>query len=121
MNTSFTGEDSFDVSLDAGSPNAAGYTEFDLNDGSTSNSWWYAYTFPLAGATVSVGDGNDGSVLFTTACAYGTPSDTFDACGTQVQLSGLGDTFIAASYDFGNGWSVAGGYEGGNNTDGLGD
>ena len=122
LNTSFTGEDSFDVSLDAGSPDAAGYTEFDLNDGSTSLTVdGIAYTFPLAGATVSVGDGNDGSVLFTTACAYGTPSDTFDACGTPSSaFAGLGNTFAAASYDFGNGWSVAAGYEGeGDNADGL--
>ena len=122
LNTSFTGEDSFDVSLDAGAPNAAGYTEFDLNDGSESLTVdGIAYTFPIAGVTVSLGDGNDGSSLFTTACAYGTPSDTFDACGTPSSaFAGLGDTFIAASYDFGNGFSVAGGYEGeGDNTDGL--
>ena len=113
LNTSFTGEDSFDVSLDAGSPNAAGYEEFDLNDASTSLTVdGIAYTFPLAGATVSVGDGNDGSVLFTTACQYGTPSDTFDACGTPSSaFAGLGNAFIAASYDFGNGFTVAGGYE----------
>ena len=36
LNTSFTGEDSFDVSLDAGSASANGYAEFDLNDASTS-------------------------------------------------------------------------------------
>ena len=122
LNTSFTGEDSFDVSLDAGSPNAAGYEEFDLNDASTALTVdGIAYTFPLAGATVSVGDGNDGSVLFTTACQYGTPSDTFDACGTPSSaFAGLGNAFIAASYDFGNGFTVAGGYEGeGNNADGL--
>ena len=122
LNTSFTGEDSFDVSLDAGSPSAAGYAEFDLNDGSESLTVdGIAYTFPLAGATVSVGDGNDGSVLFTSACAYGTPSDTFDACGNpNSAFAGLGDTFAAVSYDFGNGWSVAGGYEGeGDNADGL--
>ena len=35
LNTSFTGEDSFDVSL-AGSASAKGYEEFDLNDSSTS-------------------------------------------------------------------------------------
>ena len=122
LNTSFTGEDSFDVSLDAGSASAAGYEEFDLNDGSTSLTVdGIAYTFPLAGTTISVGDGNDGSVLFTSACAYGTPSDTFDACGNpNSAFAGLGDTFAAISYDFGNGFTIAGGYEGeGNNADGL--
>ncbi len=122
LNTSFTGEDSFDVSLDAGSANATGYTEFDLNDASESLTVdGISYTFPVAGATVMVGDSMDGSSLFTVACAYGTPSDTMDACGTpSAVFAGLGSATVAASYDFDNGFSIAGGYQGeGDNTDGL--
>ena len=122
LNTSFTGEDSFDVSLDAGSTDATGYTEFDLNDASeTLTVDGISYTFPVAGATVMVGDSMDGSSLFTVACAYGTPSDTMDACGTpSAVFAGLGSATVAASYDFDNGFSVSGGYQGeGDNTDGL--
>ena len=71
LSTSFTGEDSLDISLDAGNANGA-LSEFDLNattdalkvDGVT-------YTFPLGSATAFVGDNTDGSMLFTTACVYG--------------------------------------------------
>ena len=122
LTTTFTQEDSLDVSLDAGSTNATGYTEFDLNDASeTLTVDGISYTFPVAGATVMVGDSMDGSSLFTVACQYGTPSDTMDACGTpSAVFAGLGSATVAASYDFDNGFSVAGGYQGeGDNTDGL--
>ena len=122
LNTSFTGEDSLTVEIDAGSPSAAGYHEINLNDTSTSLTIDdVTYTFPLLGATVLVGDGVDGSELFTGACAYGGPGNTLDDCGTPSSaFGGEGNTAIAASYDFYNGWSVSGGYQGeGNNTDGL--
>ena len=74
LNTSFTGEDSLDISLDAG--NAGGAVgEFDLN-GATAGITdlvtvdGVSYTFPVGGATVMVGDNTDGSALFSTACVY---------------------------------------------------
>ena len=89
LNTSFTGEDSLDISLDAGNgpTNAAGSTsplaEFDLNntaDALTVDG--VSYTFPVGDSlTAIVGDNTDGSALFTTACAYGGPSNTLDDCG----------------------------------------
>ena len=128
LNTSFTGEDSLDISIDAGNAGGAA-TEFDLNgpvnsmadvltvDGVT-------YTFPLGGATVMVGDNTDGSALFSTACVYGGPSNTLDACGAIsapfAGVDGHGDTMIGVSYDFENGFTVAAGYEGsGSSTNGL--
>ena len=79
LNTSFTGDDSFDVSIDAGNASAGAISEFDGN--STTDALkvdGLSYTFPVGDATFIVGDNTDGSALFTTACAYGGPSNTLD-------------------------------------------
>ena len=48
LNTSFTGEDSLDISLDAGNADAAGIAEFDGNGGSDALTVdGVAYTFPF--------------------------------------------------------------------------
>jgi len=117
LNTSFTGEDSLDISLDAGNGNGT-LSEFDLNgpaatsttgttvsDGLTVDG--VSYTFPLGGATVFVGDNTDGSMLFTTACAYGGPSNTLDDCANvNAGITG-GGLSIGAAYDFDNGFTTA--------------
>merc|ERR1711916_20862 len=57
LNTSFTGEDSLDISIDAGNASGAGYAEFDANNtGDYLKVDGVSYTFPLGGATVFVGD-----------------------------------------------------------------
>ena len=74
LNTSFSGEDSLDISIDAGntSTSTTSVTEFDGNaTGDVLTVDGVSYTFPLAGATVFVGDNTDGSALFTTARTYG--------------------------------------------------
>ena len=128
LTTSFTGEDSLAVSIDAGNSGGAA-TEFDLN--STTDALavdGVTYTFPVGGATVMVGDNTDGSALFSTACVYGGPSNTLDACGAisapfavgNIGTVAQGDTMIGVSYDFDNGFTVAAGYEGtGSQTAGL--
>jgi len=112
LNTSFTGEDSLDISLDAGNAGAAGIVEFDGNapgDGLTVDG--VSYTFPVGGATVFVGDNSDGSSLFTTACVYGGPSNTLDDCANvNAGITG-GEIAAGASYDFGNGFTVAAGMQ----------
>ena len=121
LNTSFTGEDSFDVSLDAGNAGTVGISELDLNSASeTLTVDGISYTFPVAGATFLVGDTVDGSSLFSTACAYGGPSNTLDDCGNvNAAFVGSGTTF-GASYDFDNGFTAAIGYAGaGDSTAGL--
>jgi len=125
LNTSFTGEDSLDVSLDAGNAGGA-VSEFDLNGpyGGLSSDLLsvdgVSYTFPLGGATVMVGDNTDGSALFSTACVYGGPSNTLDDCGAASAPFAGGGTMIGASYDFDNGFTVAAGYAGtGSETTGL--
>ena len=70
-----------------------------------------AYTFPVGGATVFVGDNSDGSSLFTTACVYGGPSNTLDDCANvNAGITG-GDIAAGASYDFGNGFTFATGMQ----------
>ena len=122
LTTSFTGEDSFDVSLDAG--NSAGGTldELDLNsggDGLTVDG--IAYTFPLGDkTTVFVGDSMDGSTLYSTACVYGGVTNTLDDCGNASSaMAGGAGTALGASYDIGSGFTAAFGYTGDGTTEGL--
>ena len=111
LNTSFTGEDSLDITIDAGNV-TEGVAEFDGNTtGDTLIVDGISYTFPLGDATVLVGDSTDGSALFTTACAYGGPSNMLDDCGNvNAGITG-GEATIGASYDFGNGLTAATGFQ----------
>jgi len=124
LTTSFTGEDTLAVSIDAGNAGGAA-SEFDLNgpwnnlsddvlsvDG-------VSYTFPLGGLTAMVGDNTDGSELFSTACVYGGPSNTLDDCGAVSAPFGGAGTMFGASYDFENGFTTAVGYAGDGSTNGL--
>ena len=78
LSTSFTGEDSFDVSIDAGN-STEGVAEFDGNtNGDALTVDGVAYTFPIGDATFMVADSTDGSALFTTACVYGGPGAMLD-------------------------------------------
>jgi len=130
LTTSFTGEDTLAVSIDAGnSGGAAG--EFDLNgpaatstagttvsDGLTVDG--VSYTFPLGGGTMIIGDNTDGSALFSKACVYGGPSDTLSDCGSPNSAFAGAGTAVGYSYDFDNGFTVAAGYAGdGSSTNGL--
>ncbi len=138
LTTSFTGDDSLDLVIETGNGNSASATALDMNsmgdqmilDGIT-------YTFPLGDkATIMVGDSTDVSALYSTACTYSAFLDRLGDCGSG-NAAGLGggvadqgtanDTSddsssatIAASYDFGNGFTVAGGLSGaGGDPDGL--
>ena len=133
LSTSFTGEDTLAVAIDAGS-NQASLGELDLNvtndaltvDGVT-------YTFPVGDKlTVLVGDSTSGSALFSTACVYGGFTNTLDDCGnaaTAITATGHGaltndpdgTVGFSASYDIGNGFTGAIGYNGqGSEAPGLG-
>ena len=113
LNTSFTGEDSLDISLDAGNANGS-LSEFDLNGPSEALTVdGVSYTFPVGDSmTVIVGDNTDGSALFTTACAYGGPSNTMDDCANVNAGITNGGLAVGTSYDFGNGFVAAIGYAG---------
>ena len=112
LNTSFTGEDSLDISLDAGNSDAPGTVEFDGNSGGDGLAVdGVAYTFPVGGFTVFVGDNSDGSSLYTTACVYGGPSATLDDCGNVNAGFTGGEVAAGASYDLGNGFTAATGMQ----------
>ena len=120
LNTSFTGEDSLDISLDAGNGSSTGaLSELDLNGyGATSADSdklvvdGISYTFPVGdNVTMIVGDNTDGSALFTTACVYGGPSNTLDDCANVNAGFTGGEVAAGASYDFGNGFTAATGMQ----------
>ena len=130
LSTSFTGEDSLDLVIESGNAVSASATILDMNgmsdlmtlDGIT-------YTFPLGDkTTVMVGDSTDVSALYSTACTYSAFTDLLGNCGSGT-AAGLGggtdagsasSATIAAAYDFGNGFTLAGGLSGaGGDTVGL--
>ena len=121
LNTSFTGEDSLDISIDAGNGAAAGdgLDELDLNETADALTVdGVSYTFPLGDkTTVFVGDNMDGSTLYSTACVYGGPTNTLDDCGNAMSALAAGKgTAAGASFDLGNGFTAALGYEGDGST-----
>jgi len=118
--TSFTGEDSLDIALIGG--NAAG-TPVDIFMGGDGTADivvldGISYTFPLGGATVIVGDGVGVDDLNTGACAYSAFTDLLSDCGAN-NVGGSGDSGFAVAYDFGNGFTMAGGLSGGPGNLGL--
>ena len=122
LNTSFTGEDSLDISLDAGntSTTTTSVAEFDGNaTGDNLMVDGVMYTFPIGTATAFVGDNTDGSALFTTACTYGGPTNTLDDCGNVNAGITNGGVAAGASYDFGNGFTAAVGYAGATEDTGI--
>ena len=113
LNTSFTGEDSLDITLDSGNAGVDGIDEFGGDDTSVADVDLVvvdgvSYTFPIGDSTTAfVGFDSDGSSLFTTACVYGGPGDMLDDCGNvNAGITG-GETAVGASYDFGNGLTAA--------------
>ena len=124
LSTSFTGEDSLDITIDNGSDSpsvmSSGIMGFDSGkqlvvDGVT-------YSFPVGGASMVVGDSTDLSVAFTGACTYSAFTDlTPDDCGTGNSMGAGGKGVTAAlGYAFDSGFSLAGGVTSGN-TEILGD
>ena len=119
LSTSFTGEDSLDVTIDVGGSTgtvvgssmteAASIMGFQAtSDGLSVDG--ITYTFPLGGATVVVGDTTDISSTFTGACAYSAFTDYMGNCGTGNSV-GVGGKGVTASigYAFDSGFSLAGG------------
>jgi len=121
LSTSFTGEDSFDVAIIGGNvtvtdEDASPATEATPVDAAMGGDGTgdalvldgISYTFPLGGFTVLVGDGTGVDDLNTGACSYSAFTDGAGDCGTP-SIGGSADSAVAASYDFGNGYTVAGG------------
>jgi hypothetical protein len=120
LNTSFTGEDSLDVEINAGNADAPGVTELNGDTTVFNNTGVEAmivdeisYTFPLGDkTTVMIGDNKDASSLFTTACTYGGPGNTLDDCGNKNANVDNGGAMVGVAYDFQNGVTAAFGYAG---------
>ena len=129
LSTSFTGEDSLDLTIETGNGTSASAGILDMNGMSdTMTLDGITYTFPLGdSATIMVGDSTDVSALYSTACTYSAFTDLLGDCGSGT-AAGLGggstnqnttattddasSATFAASYDFGNGLTVAGGLSG---------
>ena len=112
LSTSFTGEDSLDVAIIGGNVDTANIAVDSVMGGDGTGDGLdldgIAYTFPLGGFTVTVGDGTGVDDLNTGACAYSAFTDTISDCGTS-NVGGEADSAVALSYDFGNGFTAAGG------------
>ena len=110
LSTSFTGDDSLDVAIIGGNADTTAVDGVMGGDG-TGDALvldGIAYTFPLGGFTVTLGDGTGVDDLNTGACAYSAFTDTISDCGTS-NVGGEADSAVALSYDFGNGFTAAGG------------
>ena len=119
LSTSFTGDDSFDIAViggNAGTTAVDGYMGGDSTDSDQLQLDGVSYTFPLGGATVIVGDGVGVDDMNTGACAYSAFTDLLSDCGTS-NVGGSADSGFAIGYDFGNGFTMAGGAAGGVGTD----
>ena len=130
LSTSFTGEDSLDLTIETGNAGATVGSTAVLNMngmGDKMNLDGITYTFPLGDMTVMVGDSTDVSALYSTACTYSAFTDLLGNCGsgTAAGLGGGSDyesssassATVAASYDFGNGFTIAGGLSGAGGAD----
>ena len=120
LSTSFTGEDSLDVAIIGGNANTTAVDNIMGGDGidDVLTLDGVSYTFPLGGATVIVGDGVGVDDMNTGACAYSAFTDLLGDCGTS-NVGGSADSGFAIGYDFGNGFTVAGGAAGGDSTSGY--
>ena len=125
LNTSFTGEDSLDISLDGGNAGVVGIDEFDGNNTTDAGVEdlvvdGVMYTFPIGDKTTAfVGFDSDGSALYTTACVYGGPGNMLDDCGNVNAAFISGEAAVGASYDFGNGLTAAFGAQTGTGNAGV--
>jgi len=120
LSTSFTGEDTLAVAIDAGDGGNTdqALAQLDLNEtGDALTVDGITYTFPVGDKlTVLVGDSTSGSALFSTACVYGGFTNILDDCGnfaSAIVATGHNDSVgFSAAYDIGNGFTGAFGYQG---------
>ena len=115
--TSFTGNDSLDVVLNAGMSKLMSELDMTHSPGDKAgvdlDSISYTTSFGDR-STFFVGNGNAaGSSLYNVACAYGAQTDTLSDCG--VSAANIDEEFgtaAGASFNIGNGFDFAIGYEG---------
>ena len=111
LSTSFTGEDSLDIAIDSGSDAAATTTNpMAYDTGAALSVDGVAYSFPLGGVSMVVGNDTDISASFTGACSYSAFTDYAGDCGTG-NSSGVGGNGVTVTggYAFDSGFSIAAG------------
>ena len=121
LETSFTGEDALEIAIDAGNAGGTALDGFMGGDDTTDALVLdgVSYTFPLGdSASVIVGDGVGVDDMNTGACAYSAFTDLVSDCAAN-NVGGSADSAIAIGYDFGNGFTMAGGIGGGTGTAGY--
>ena len=115
LNTSFNGNDSLDVVLNAG--NSLPFVEdFDTTNNATVSMDSISYTTQLGeklNLSWGMGPGAAGSSLYSSACVYGAQTDIMSNCGVASSNidEGLG-TGLGASFNLGSGFGIALAYEG---------
>ena len=118
--TSFTGDDSLDVTLQGG--NGGNHLrELDLASGTSVIVDSISYTRNVGEyVAYAFGFGVDGSTLYNTACVYESQTNVLGKCGLTAALLDMDyGTNAGIAVDVGNGLSVAFGYEGEGTTQGL--
>ena len=111
--TSYTGNDSLDVVLNAGVSKLMPELDMTNSAGVTVDSISYTTTLGEK-STFFVGNGAAaGSSLYNVACVYGAQTDTLSDCGiSSANVDEEFGTAAGASFDVGNGFAVALAYEG---------
>ena len=115
LSTSFTGEDSLDVTIDigGGDPDTQSISSSAMGLDATKGVLTVdgvTYSFPVGGASVIVGDATDISAAYTGACSYSAFLDYMGNCGTGNSVGvGTAGATAAVSYAFDGGFSLAGG------------
>ena len=124
LTTSFDGNDSLDVTLEAGIGDAT-ISEMDITEtGSKINVGSIAYTRSVGDYLtiyVSPAGNGVGSTQFSFACVYEGQTDVLDDCSNKLTQMDLDyGTAFSASVDLDNGLGIAFGYEGQKDSTGLG-
>ena len=114
LSTSYTGNDSLDVVLNAGTSKLM--SELDMtNSSNVVQVDSISYTTTLGDkSTFFFGNGaTAGGSLYNVACVYGAQTDTLSDCGVaSANLDEEFGTAAGASFDLGSGFAFALGYEG---------
>ena len=123
LTTSFDGNDSLDVTLEAGEGGAT-LTEMDLTEtGDKVQVGTISYTRSVGDYLtlyVSPAGGGQGSELFSYACSYEGQTNVLDDCANLLTGMDFGlGTALSASVNLDNGLGLAFGYEGQDNSAGI--
>ena len=120
--TSFTGEDTLTVAMEAGNGNgtAGNVLDFGTGTGDAVEVKDVNYKFPLGdNLTMKVGDSLKISKSFNQACSYGAFTDALSDCGDGKAHNVGGDISASGEYDFDNGFTFSGGISGKKNANEL--